>query len=504
VGPGEEGAGAQLELEVQQMRANAEAQAFALQGAELLRAKQELLQAKAQVAELRAEIRIKDAALEAKDKAHKAEVAVLELKLQYSAAPPAPAVCGSAAVSAEDPKVLALSQALEALDIGASSSCLTFAKALEQQGVVSMERLKKMREADARKVLEAAGMKNFQVLSVIYAIALPAPAAAAAAPPPPAPAPAPAPAAAAAAGTLGRVRVGAVAAAGAGFARAIGSNCKGHGQFPYGGVRFDGEGNLVVADGDNHRIQVFRYSNGAHLRSFGSRGAGAGQFDVPWGIAFDGAGHIIVSEHGGSRVFRVQVLRYSDGAHVRTIGSRGSGNGQLNYAKGIAVDGEGNVAVFDSGNARVQVFRLSDGAYVRTSGSRGSGNGQFAAGCGGVAVDSEGNLVVVADWGNHRVQVLRYRDGAHVRTFGSKGAGAGQFQYPTGVAFDAAGHIVVVEYGNHRVQVLRYSDGAHVRTIGRYGSGSEQFNSPLGGIAIDSDGRVVVADSWNHRVQVLQ
>jgi tripartite motif-containing protein 71 len=106
--------------------------------------------------------------------------------------------------------------------------------------------------------------------------------------------------------------------------------------------------------------------------------------------------------------------------------------------------------------------------------------------------------------GNHRVQILRYRDGAHVRFIGSKGAGAGQFNCPTGVAFDAAGHIVVVEDGNDRVQVLHYSDGAHVRTIGSRGSGKAQFCNPRGGIAIDSDGRMVVADTFNHRVQVLQ
>jgi sugar lactone lactonase YvrE len=304
-----------------------------------------------------------------------------------------------------------------------------------------------------------------------------------------------------AAGALGRVRVGAVAAAGAGFARAIGSHGSGNGQLtcPYG-VAFDGEGNLVVADGNNNRIQVFRYSDGAHLRSFGSQGAGAGQFIQALGIAFDGAGHIIVSDHSGHRV---QVLRYSDGAHVRTFGNHGSGNGQFANPNGIAVDGEGNVAVFDHGNARVQVFRLSDGAYVRTIGSKGSGNGQFAGGHCGVAFDSEGNLVV-ADYGNHRVQVVRYSDGAHVRTIGSQGAGAGQFQYPTGVAFDAAGHIVVVDRGNHRVQVLRYSDGAHVRSIGSHGSGNGQLNCPCGGIAIDSDGRVVVADTSNSRVQVFQ
>ncbi len=89
---GEEGA--ELELEVQLLRENAEAQAFALQGMERAMAMgEELLHAKVQVAELRAEIRIKDAALEsevrsreaalqAKDAVHKAHVALLESKLQ--------------------------------------------------------------------------------------------------------------------------------------------------------------------------------------------------------------------------------------------------------------------------------------------------------------------------------------------------------------------------------------------------------------------------------------
>jgi hypothetical protein len=89
-----------------------------------------------------------------------------------------------------------------------------------------------------------------------------------------------------------------------------------------------------VADSNNHRIQVFRYSDGTHLRSFGN-----GQFNFPWSITFDYAGHIVVSEFYGHRL---QVLRYSDGAHVRTIGSFGSGNGQFNYPKGIAVDGNCN------------------------------------------------------------------------------------------------------------------------------------------------------------------
>ena len=122
-----------------------------------------------------------------------------------------------------------------------------------------------------------------------------------------------------------------------------------------------------------------------------------GKFNSPMSIAFDAAGHIVVVDCYNHRV---QVLRYSDGAHVRTIGSRGSGNGQFNYPTGIAVDGEGNVAVFDNDNSRVQVHRLSDGAYIRTIGSKGRGNGQFGGELGGVAFDSEGNLLVVADYNN--------------------------------------------------------------------------------------------------------
>ena len=294
-------------------------------------------------------------------------------------------------------------------------------------------------------------------------------------------------------------RLGAVATAGEGFMRVIGRKGAGNGQFhhPCGGGAFDDEGNLVVCDNYNRRIQVFKYSDGTHLRSIRSQ-INRGWLHEPWRVAFDGAGHIIVCERTRSRV---HVLRYSDGAHVRTIGGKCSGNGEFRHPSGIAVDSEGNVAVLDTGNARVQVHRLNDGAYIRTIGSRSTDNGQFGRGDGDVAFDSEGNLVV-ADCDNHRVQVLRYSDGAHVRTIGSYGTGAGQFNNPTGVAFDAAGHIVVVERGNDRVQVLRYSDGAHVRTIGGDGSSNRQFSGVWGGIAIDSNGLIVVADTFNNRVQV--
>ncbi len=68
----------------------------------------------------------------------------------------------------------------------------------------------------------------------------------------------------------------------------------------------DGQGNVVVADCDNHRVQVLRYSDGSHVRTIGSQGRGNGQFSFPYGVLIDGQGRIIVSDLGNHRI---QVLQ---------------------------------------------------------------------------------------------------------------------------------------------------------------------------------------------------
>ncbi len=62
--------------------------------------------------------------------------------------------------------------------------------------------------------------------------------------------------------------LGPVARSGPGFLRIFGSKGLSNGQFNY--PRFmpwDHQGNVVVADDDNHRLQVFRLSDGACLRT---------------------------------------------------------------------------------------------------------------------------------------------------------------------------------------------------------------------------------------------
>jgi tripartite motif-containing protein 71 len=81
-------------------------------------------------------------------------------------------------------------------------------------------------------------------------------------------------------------------------------------------------------------------------------GSGAGQFSHPSGIAFDVAGHIVVVEFGNRRV---QVLRYTDGAHVRFIGCSDIGN-IPDPCGGVAIDSDGRIVVADTNNHRVQVL----------------------------------------------------------------------------------------------------------------------------------------------------
>ena len=158
----------------------------------------------------------------------------------------------------------------------------------------------------------------------------------------------------------------------------------------------DLSGNVIVADTDNHRIQVFN-SNGVFLRKWGSQGSGDGQFIWPGGVAVDASGNVIVADSGNNRI---QVFD-SSGVFLRKCGSQGSEDGQFNSPSGVTVDASGNVIVSDSGNRRIQVLN-SNGNFIMKFGAIGSDNGQFS-GPWGVAIDVSNNLYV-ADTYNHRIQ----------------------------------------------------------------------------------------------------
>jgi hypothetical protein len=148
---------------------------------------------------------------------------------------------------------------------------------------------------------------------------------------------------------------GPVARSGPGFLCIFGSKGSSNRQFNHPRLTaWDVQGNAVVADDWNDRLQVVRLWDGACIRTIGSPGSGAGQFNRPYGVACDSAGHIIVAD---SMNHRVQVLRYSDGSHVRTMGSQGSGNGEFDRPYVVLIDGQGRIVVSVFHNNRAQVLQ---------------------------------------------------------------------------------------------------------------------------------------------------
>ena len=86
-------------------------------------------------------------------------------------------------------------------------------------------------------------------------------------------------------------------------------------------------------------------------QSFGTSGAGSGQFNTPGGVAVDGSGNVYVADLSNHRIVN---FNFSNPTGTFTsFGTVGSGNGQFNDPFRVAVDSIGNVYVADTGNNRI-------------------------------------------------------------------------------------------------------------------------------------------------------
>ena len=227
--------------------------------------------------------------------------------------------------------------------------------------------------------------------------------------------------------------------------QSFGSHGSGQGQFRrVVGVAVDPEGNIFVVDNRNRCIQKFT-SEGQFLIGVGTRDRGHLQFYNPRGIAFNNSSNkFYVTDND-----RVQILN-PDLTFSSTFGQQGSGKGQFNIPYGIAFDRTGNVYVADAENDRVQVF-TAEGKFLRMFGKRGEGRGELIYPA-GVAVDAK-DVVYVSERKNHRVSMFTSK-GVFMRSFGNRGQNPGQFACPRGVCVDDSGIVYVCDRDNNRVQVF--------------------------------------------------
>ncbi len=191
------------------------------------------------------------------------------------------------------------------------------------------------------------------------------------------------------------------------------------------GLAVDATGNLYIADTLNHRVRKLATDgkittvagNGFEGRAGDGSAATSASLTGPQAVALDAAGNLYIADTSNAVVRKVA----ADGT-ITTVAGTGikghSGDGgpatqaALNYPKGLAVDGTGNLYIADSFNSRIRV------------------------------VAATGVITTVAGNG----------------TFGDSGDGgpatSAQLRFPSGLALDAAGNLHVADSQNSRIRRL--------------------------------------------------
>jgi DNA-binding beta-propeller fold protein YncE len=202
-------------------------------------------------------------------------------------------------------------------------------------------------------------------------------------------------------------------------------------------AEFDKAGRLLVADTGNDRVAIYEV-NGVQARLAGELKGLSG----PEGVAVAPDGRVIVSNTRGATL---SVFR--DGRLERTVGGRGSRDGEFASPHDVEAAADGSVYIVDSGNDRVQVFdaelrhRATFGATLLLKGPK--------------YLAFDGERIWLADEDNHRILLLdRRHQPLGVLGTGKRGRSAGEFYKPEAVLARAP-YVWVIDTYNDRVVLLR-------------------------------------------------
>jgi len=146
------------------------------------------------------------------------------------------------------------------------------------------------------------------------------------------------------------------------------------------GIRVDRDGFLWITDGrnrDGRGQQVFKYTrDGRLLMTLGTKGVageGPGVFNGPCDVAVAENGDIFVADgHWNARIVKFS----KDGAFIKTWGRKGSGPGEFDVPHTLVIDKRGRLLVGDRSNKRIEIFD-QDGRYLSEWTHLGSPSGMF-------------------------------------------------------------------------------------------------------------------------------
>jgi len=217
------------------------------------------------------------------------------------------------------------------------------------------------------------------------------------------------------------------------------------------GIDISKSGEVYVADATARRVAVYNLE-GEFINAIG----GEKYLERPTGVAVNREGtRAYVVDNGGisSRNHRVVIFDTKSGEHIKTFGVRGNGEGEFNMPLQATFNKDGNLYVVDSANFRVQIFD-ADGNFKDSFGKIGIRMGQFSRPK-GIADDPDGNIYV-ADASFSNVQVFK-SDGQLLMFFGGRATfnQPGGFMLMAGMDIDEDGRIYIVDQYFRKIDVFR-------------------------------------------------
>jgi sugar lactone lactonase YvrE len=314
----------------------------------------------------------------------------------------------------------------------------------------------------------------------------------------------------------------------------------------HGGIAFDKQNNLYLADDNNQRIRKVNALTGIITTIAGTGLAGYGgdngaaisaKLNYPSSVCVDDSGSIYLTDRMNNRVRKIN---WKTGI-ITTI----AGNGTLGYSGdggpataaelaspfGLNLDKTGNVYVADGSNNRLRKINVSTGiistvagnGILGFSGDGGSATSAEVNNLTGVSLDTAGNIYVVdgldvaqsfsirvrkIDVITNNISTVAGNGGANYNGDGIPATNA-QISVPNSIKIDAAGNMYIADYSNYRIREI---NGAGI--ISTFcGSGScgdmENMlaaNAEIYGpsdLAFDKSGNMFISDYYNNRISEI-
>lgn len=249
-------------------------------------------------------------------------------------------------------------------------------------------------------------------------------------------------------------------------------------------IRFDKEGNLYIAERDNHAIRRVNAKTGiittvAGTGVAGFRGDGGpatqAQLRQPHSIAFDPKGRLLICDIGNHRVRRVNLSTGLIETYAGTGERKPTPDGApiagtpLNGPRTLDLDPSGNIYLaLREGNAiyRIdpeaeRIFHVAGTGKTGYSGDGGPASKAALAGPKGLAYASDESLYI-ADTENHTIRRIDLKSNIITTVLGTGVRGDGpepeplkcKLSRPHGV-FTGGGAVYVADSEAHRIRILR-------------------------------------------------